>query len=152
MSVETELLILKRLALFRCMPDEQLRLVAFGAERSRLREGRELFRENQPADCAYVVLNGQIDLYRTDTDGSMPVVRTVMPGAMIGELALISKIKRPVSAVAATESEVLRISRSIFRRILDEYPQTASRLYNHISGDFRKMVEKLNRSYSAYGE
>jgi len=142
MSVETELLILKRLPLFRCIDDEQLRLVVFGSERQRLREGRELYRENQPADCAYVVLSGQIDLLRLKTEGQ-EIVRSVMPGAMIGEMALLAKTKRPVSAVAARESEVLRVSRNIFHRILDEYPETSRRLYAHLNNEFKGMVERM---------
>jgi len=142
MSIETELLILKKLPLFRCIVDEQLRLVVFGSERQRLREKRTLYRENQPADCAYVVLSGQIDLLRTLGEGQ-EVVRSVMPGAMIGEMALFAKIKRPVSAVAARESEVLRVSRNIFLRILDEYPETGERIYSYLHGEFRTMVERM---------
>jgi len=146
MSVETELLILKRLPLFRCIADEQLRLVVFGSERQRLREGRELYRENQPADCAYVVLSGQIDLVRQKAEGQ-EIVRSVMPGAMIGERALLAKTKRPVGAVAARESEVLRVSRSIFHRILDEYPETSRRLYAHLNQEFKNMVARMGNTW-----
>jgi len=152
MSVETEVLILRRLPLFRCIADEQLRLVVFGSERLRLREGRELYRENQPADCAYIVLNGQIDLFHPiDVDGERPIIlRSLTPGAMIGEMALFSKIKRPTSAVAAYESEVLRVSRGIFRRILDEYPDIAKRIYHYLNADFRAMVERMGYSFGKY--
>jgi len=152
MSVETEVLILKRLPLFRCIPDEQLRLVVFGSERMRLREGRELYRENQPADCAYVVLTGQIDLFRTgEGDGeNVVILSSLMTGAMIGEMALFSRTKRPTNAVAACESEVLRVSRGIFRRILDEYPETAKRIYQHLNADFRAMVERMGYSFGKY--
>jgi len=142
MSIETELLILKKLPLFHCIIDEQLRLVVFGSERQRLREGRTLYRENQPADCAYVVLSGQIDLMRTRKK-TQELVRSVMPGSMIGEMALLAKTKRPVSAIAARESEVLRISRNIFHRILDEYPETGRRIYAYLNDEFRTMIEQM---------
>jgi len=156
MSVETEVLILRRLPLFRCIADDQLRLVVFGSERVRLREGRELYRENQPADCAYIVLNGQIDLFHpSDVTSEMkserPVVlRSLTPGAMIGEMALFSRTKRPTSAVAAYESEVLRVSRGIFRRILDEYPDIAKRIYHYLNADFRAMVERMGYSFGKH--
>jgi len=142
MSIETELLILKRLPLFRCIVDDKLRLVVFGSERQRLREGRTLYRENQPADCAYVVLSGQIDLLRTHPEGQEHI-HSVMPGAMLGEMALFAKMKRPVSAVAARESEVLRISRNILQRILDEYPEIGREIYAYLHGEFRMMVEHM---------
>ena len=145
MSVEDELLLLKQLAFFQCFTDEQLRLVAFGAERVQFRTGRELFRENQPADSAFVLMAGQIDLYQTSNDGPI-LVHNVMPGSMIGELSLICKMKRSVSAVAAEDGQALRISRGIFRRILDEYPQAAKLLFEHLSHDFQNMVQKLSNT------
>jgi len=144
MSIETELLILKKLPLFRCIVDEQLRLVVFGSERQRLREGRALYRENQPADCAYVVLSGQIGLLR-DGEEEQGVIRSVMPGAMIGAMALLAKTKRPTSAVAMRESEVLRISRNIFHRILNEYPETSQRIFAYLNSEFHTMAERMGK-------
>ncbi|UXN05915.1 cyclic nucleotide-binding domain-containing protein [Bartonella sp. HY761] len=145
MSVEEELLILKQLGFFQCFTDEQLRLVAFGAERVQFRAGRELFRENQPADSAFILMSGQIDLYQMGNEGPI-LVHNVMPGSMIGELSLICKMKRSVSAVAAEDGTALRVSRGIFRRILDEYPQAAKLLFEHLSNDFHHMVERLSNT------
>jgi len=144
MSIETELLILKRLGFFRCLPDEQLRHVVFAADTMRLREGRELFRENQPGDCAFVMLGGQISLYK-QAPAHPIVVRTVSAGEMIGKMALIAKIRRPVSAIAVKKSEVLRISQNIFKRALNEYPPSRKLLYRHLSTEFHAMIGKLGQ-------
>ncbi|AQS42272.1 MAG: cAMP-dependent protein kinase [Candidatus Tokpelaia hoelldobleri] len=143
MSIDSELTLLKRLGFFRCLPEEQLRLVVFGAERLTLREGRELFRENQPADSAFVLLGGQIDLYRQFGE-EMRNVRALQTGEMIGELALVSKTKRPVSAVAVETSTVLRISRGVFRRILAEYPESARQIRHYLGKDLRALAQKLD--------
>lgn len=145
MSVESELQALQQLAFFNCFTEEQLRLVAFGAERVEFRIGRELFRENQPADSAFILMSGQVDLYQISTEGPI-LVRHVITGSMIGELSLICKMKRPVSAVAAEDGIALRISRSIFRRILDEYPYAAKLLLEHLKYDFQTMVYKLSNT------
>lgn len=146
MSIEIELLILKRLGLFRCLPDDQLRLVVFGAERMLLQEGHELFREHQPADCAFVLLGGQIDLYHQIWERRV-MVRSVVAGEMIGEFALIGKTKRPVSAIVTKKCEVLRISHNNFRRILNEYPQSIKLLYQYLRDNFHEMTERLHNYY-----
>ena len=44
------------------------------------------------------------------------------PGTLLGELALIAEIKRPATATANEPSTVIRISRSLFLKMLEGYP------------------------------
>ena len=50
------------------------------------------------------------------------------PGTLLGESALLAETKRPATAVAREESTVLRISRAMFLKILEGYPDAAERL------------------------
>ena len=103
---------------------------------------RKLFREDDDADSAYVVLSGKITLYR-EHDGERVVVGTAGPGSMLGEMALIADARRLTSAAAAGEAEVLRLSRSMFRRILEEYPETARDLHARIVQDLQAMIRRI---------
>jgi CRP-like cAMP-binding protein len=47
---------------------------------------------------------------------------------LIGELALVVAMARPATAVALEPSSVLRISRSLFQRVLESHPEAARRL------------------------
>ncbi len=58
MAIEDDIRILETVGLFGTFTRDQLRLLAFGTERLVLREGRELYREGQSADCAYVIDRG----------------------------------------------------------------------------------------------
>jgi CRP-like cAMP-binding protein len=129
---------------------EPLRLLAFGSERLVLRPGRELYRANQPADCGFVVSSGEIELH-SDTESGKQNHGRFGRGALLGELALIAPSRRPVNATAATEAEVVRISRSVFMRILGEYPDVAAMLHKRISIELTSMaskVAKLGASFS----
>ena len=65
---------------------------------------------------------------------------------MLGELALIADSHRLTGAVAATDTEVMRLNRKLFRRILEEYPDVALFLHHRITADFQTMVAKLEHS------
>ncbi|MBC2883857.1 cyclic nucleotide-binding domain-containing protein [Ochrobactrum sp. CM-21-5] len=150
MALDDDIRILGTVGLFESFTPEQLRLLAFGAERLVLRAGRELFREGQSADCAYIVVSGNITLFH-ETDQGRVTIRPVAPGAMLGEMALIAQTTRLTGALAEVETEVIRISRSIFRRILEEYPEVAAMLHTHISrnlleliGEIEKVAPRLN--------
>ncbi len=47
------------------------------------------------------------------------------------------------SAFAATDSQVLRISRRMFRRILEEYPDLAVHLHKRIAEELQTLVARI---------
>ena len=64
MALDDDIRILSGVGLFAELTQEQLRLLAFGAETMRFAAGREIYRENATADCAYVIARGEVVLYR----------------------------------------------------------------------------------------
>ncbi len=142
MALDDDIRILSGVGLFKELSPEQLRLLAFGAENMKLRAGRELYREGQKADCAYVVARGQVSLYR-EREGERQVLATLGDGAIMGELALIADTKRLTGAQTETETDVIRLNRSLFRRILEEYPDVAIRLHRRISADLERLLVEI---------
>jgi CRP-like cAMP-binding protein len=51
---------------------------------------------------------------------------------LLGELALICEIRRPATATANEPSTVIRISRSLFLKMLEGYPHAAHVLRDQI--------------------
>jgi cAMP-binding proteins - catabolite gene activator and regulatory subunit of cAMP-dependent protein kinases len=142
MALDEDTRILAGVRLFQGFTGEQVRLLAFGAERLVLPAGRRLFRQDDAADCAYVVVRGLVRLFYEDRGERVPVA-DVGPGTLVGELALIADTKRLTGAEAHEESELLKIDRRIFRRILEEYPEIAVTLHRRISADIRDLVSRL---------
>jgi CRP-like cAMP-binding protein len=151
MALADDIKVLSQVRLFEPLGEEQLRLLAFGAETMKLPKGRELYKEGRKADCAYVVAQGAVDLFRM-LRGQRQVVQTAGPGTMLGEIALIADTDRPTSAVAAEDSVVIRLNRTLFRRILEEYPEIAARLHDSIADALRDMIAKLSRLESRFSE
>ncbi|WP_163364864.1 cyclic nucleotide-binding domain-containing protein, partial [Escherichia coli] len=71
-------------------------------------------------------------------------LKSVGPGAVLGEMAIIAQTKRLTSAMADTETEVIRLNRSLFRRILEEYPEIAAALHTQISEDLSEMIAAIS--------
>lgn len=142
MSLEDDIRVLSGVSLFEDLSGEQLRLLAFGAERNTLTAGRELFHPGQNANGGFVVVSGKLDLF-TQTPRGRKVVKQVGPGTLVGELALITETQRLTGAVAAEDVVVLRISRSLFRRMLEEYPETAARLHAEFSERLCELLDEI---------
>jgi CRP-like cAMP-binding protein len=142
MALDDDIRILSGVGLFEELTPEQLRLLAFGAENMRIGAGRELYREGQKADCAYVIARGSVSLYR-QRDGERQVLETLGESSIMGELALIADTTRLTSAVAETDTEVIRVNRMLFRRILEEYPDVAIALHRRISRDLETLIKRI---------
>jgi CRP-like cAMP-binding protein len=144
MALDDDIRILSAVRLFEGFTQEQLRLLAFGADTLRLSQDRRLYREDDGADTAYVVVSGSITLFR-EQDGKRAMVGTAGPGATLGELALIADTRRMTSAAAATDAVVMRLDRKMFRRILEEYPETAAALHRRILEDLQEMIGRIEK-------
>lgn len=123
MALNDDIALLARQPLLGLMDRDALRLLAFAAESRSLRAGDVLFRRGEGSDGAFLVVSGAIALSRED-DGR-PAEEVAGPGALIGELALFAAVERPVTAMAREPAQVMRLPRSVMRRVLAESPDSA---------------------------
>ncbi|MEX6505016.1 cyclic nucleotide-binding domain-containing protein [Jiella sp. M17.18] len=142
MSLESDIAILRTVPLFDDLETDQLRLLAFGAEHRRLRAGEFVFRENARADAGFVIASGQVALVRGRGEAET-VVGSYGPGALLGELALITETKRPASAKTETDCDLIRITRPLFRRMLEEYPEFAARLHTRLRDQLETLMAEI---------
>ena len=66
----------------------------------------------------------------------------VGPGTLLGELAMLTDTTRPVTATALEPSTVLRIPRTLFLKMLEGYPDAASRLRDMLATPHRSIRQR----------
>lgn len=137
MALADDIRVLTGAPVFSSLPEEALRLVAFGAVRRFVAEGETLFREGTPADDACIVVSGRIAILAADGEVAHAPAGA---GALLSELALISAVQRKFTAVAERDSEILAISRSLFRRLVEEYPQAGAVIEARVRENIRKLA------------
>ena len=118
---------------------DALRVVGNVADRRDLRAGETLFRAGERSDGGYVVLSGEIGV--DEPDGRSAVHG---PGALIGRTALFMRGHRPADAVARTDAAVLRISPTLMKRVLEEYPEGIGPIGRAISSDLDGLRARLD--------
>ncbi|KPF67803.1 cyclic nucleotide-binding protein [Bosea sp. AAP35] len=142
MALDDDIALLARQPLLSLMERDALRLVAFAAESRILRAGDVLFRIGEPSDGAVLVISGTIAL--DSREDGQPAQEIVGEGALIGEMALFAAVARPVTAIAREPSQVMRLSRSVMRRVLAESPASAQAVAAAISERLLGFVGQLN--------
>ena len=141
MSIEDDIAFLERVPALRLLGRDALRILAIGSESRYVHEGISLFGEGEDADGAYVVQEGSFDL--VSKKNGIPA-SVAGPGTLIGELALLTETKRPVAAVAREPSSVVRIPRQLFLKMLEGYPDAATRMRD-------AMATRVNQTASEFG-
>ncbi len=142
MSADDDIRNLSKIPILGALESDALRLIVFAGETRILRAADILFRRGDRSDCGYVLTSGVIALDARD-DGT-PATLISKPFTLIGELALISETERPVTAVARQPSTVLKIPRSLFLRVLREYPQSARTLRAMMAARVDGLMRELN--------
>ena len=142
MSLDSDIDLLRAVPLFADFSDEQLRLLAFGAEDRDFPAGTILFEEGDRADSAFIVARGAIDIRGPD---GATLLTVTQPGALIGETALMTETTRANGAITSENTTVVQIRRSLFRRILREFPDLTARLYTSMAKRLSGTITDLNR-------
>jgi CRP-like cAMP-binding protein len=130
MTIEDDIAFLERVPTLRLLGRGALRILAIGAESRYVQSGQVLFSVGEDADCGYVVQQGSFSLTPRTQDGGEIVAG---PGTLLGEAALLAETKRPTTATAREPATVIRISRALFLKMLEGYPDSARRLRDLIA-------------------
>ncbi|MEH2473068.1 CRP-like cAMP-binding protein [Nitrobacteraceae bacterium AZCC 2161] len=125
MSIDDDVALLERVPTLRLLGTAALRVLAIGSEQQEFARGSVLFRLGDDADCGYVVQRGA---FRISLDDGSDYEVIAGPGTLIGELALMVAMQRPSTAISLEYSTIIRISRSLFQRVLESDPAAARRL------------------------
>src|SRR5580765_7214086 len=132
MTIEDDIAFLERVPSFAILGRDALRILAIGAESRYVHGGEVLFTVGDPADGGKVMQDGSFTLRPGATD-SRDAGLTVTRCTLLGELALLTETTRPVTATAAEPSTVIRVTRSLFLKMLEGFPDAARRLRDYIA-------------------
>ena len=142
MSLSQDIAILQSIPMLADFADDQLRLLAFSAESMDYRNGMTLFDEGERADGGMVIAAGDVSLQKRGSDG-FEEIDLAPAGTLLGETAMLIEATRPCRAVAVGGVRVIRIRRALFKRMIQEYPELAQRLFEAHAARYRATASAL---------
>jgi CRP/FNR family cyclic AMP-dependent transcriptional regulator len=130
----TALEALQRSPLFKDFTETGLRIFAAIAQEKAIPAGTPLFVENMVGESLFIVKSGTVRVTQRGPDGERELA-VLGAGEHLGELALLTKSVRLVSAIAATPCEVVELAQRDFVRLQPQKPQACLKLALAIAGD-----------------
>jgi hypothetical protein len=126
---------LKSLPLFERLTTRQLMNLANEVREEQHGSGTIVFREGEPGDCLYLIVEGQVRVTRGET-----LLREQGPKSFFGEIAVLEGENRTATVATVTPVRFLRLDRDDLLRLMEELPaiaigicQTLSRLVSELS-------------------
>ena len=104
-----------------------------------------LFEHGDVAAHFFLLLEGQIKLYRLSPNGNEKVIEFVRPGESFAEaIMLMDKQVYPVSAMALTDSRLIRIDSREFIKLLRSSVDTCFVLMAEMSKRIRGLINEID--------
>jgi diguanylate cyclase (GGDEF)-like protein len=120
-------------------------LMALGREES-LDAGCLLWREGEPGEEVVILLEGTLDVIH-DTEGETVLLRSVVPGALVGEIAMLDGRGRSATVRAATPCRMVRIGAAALREFLKVRPDLSDEFLRLQADRVRSLTGQVSRSY-----
>lgn len=90
--------------------------------------GWPLIEIGDPPDCIHFVLSGALAAFQIVADGQARLIGYIRAGEPVGEMALIAGERHQHAVYATRDSEVLRISRAGFNRLVRLHPSVMQQI------------------------
>ena len=135
--------VLKQMPLFHHLSYKEIIRVLNVTEVREFQPGQEIIKEGAAGDEMFIVLRGKIRLHKNGA-----FITNLASGAHMGEMALVDRGPRSVSATAEERSRVLTLRRREFYQIIRKDPQLSVKLlwsFVQVLADrLRKTTEDLS--------
>jgi len=137
--------VLRQSWLFSKLTDTQLDKVYQHSQLIHLDTCQILFRQGQIIKHFYLVLSGKIKLYRLSHDGQEKIIEFLRTGDVLAEsIMFIDEPNYPANTAALVSSEVLRIDATVFKKLLQESPETSLILLAEMSTKLHKFIYEID--------
>jgi len=124
MSLKEEFELLRRVPIFAEIEPAKLKLLALMSERVAFDPGKRLMRQGDPADAAYLIIDGEAEVI-VETPAGPVTVATVGANEIVGEMGILCNAPRNATVCAKNRLITLRISKELFMRMVREFPNMA---------------------------
>jgi signal transduction histidine kinase len=154
---------LKNVFFFKNLSDDEIGMVLAVCHEEVFSPGKLLFAEGAMADRFYIVLEGQVEVYKNYTDPKPDLLGTHGPGHFFGEMALVDELPRSATVVAKDTTRVLFLYRNDFHQLIRAHSSIALSVMMSMSylvrssneafvEDLRRRNDELEAAYTELEE
>ena len=142
MSLHEEVEALRNIPLFAKIDASKLKLLAFTSERVNYDPGKDLFKQGDPGDAAYIILDGEADIIVNTPDGEL-VVASMKKNDFVGDIAILCDVPRTATVRATKPLSTLVITKDLFFQLVTEFPDMSVEIMRELAQRLHKTTQDL---------
>ncbi len=142
MGLQEEIVLLRNIPLFSKVEASKLKLIAFTSERVTFKAGDYLCKEGDVGKAAYILMKGRAEVTISTPDGPFHIA-DLGENDIFGEVALLCDVPRTASVQAKTDISTLCISKALFFRLLEEFPQVGIEVMREMAHRLEMTTNRL---------
>jgi|ETNmetMinimDraft_30_1059905.scaffolds.fasta_scaffold57837_1 CRP-like cAMP-binding protein len=135
---------LRSVKLFAKFDEEQIAAVQQVMRRRRVSSADVVFEQGADGDTLVVLVDGMLRVEVVGEDGTPTPMARIQAGEVVGEMAVLDPAPRSASVVAATDCEVLELSRGGLLQLRRSAPSVSSGIVSGIIGDVTRRLRDVN--------
>ena len=120
MSMISNLDLIRRVALFSLLTNDQAQVVADGVVKRRFRRGELVVEQGSKSDALFILLNGRARVLTADARGREVILAVLQSGDYVGEMSLIDNEPHSATVRVEVQTDMLVLGRAEFERCLPE--------------------------------
>ena len=143
---------LRRIKSLALLTDEQLAAFLDFVELVPCAFSDTLFKEGQPGDSMFLILEGKMRVYIKQKSGEVFFLRILNAGDTFGEVALLNQAVRSASVEAVESSVLIKISSATLQKIISQQPALAAQFLYHLARSLGHQLGDLTTKVRAQRE
>lgn len=113
----------------------------------KLQKGEILFYEGEMAEAFYILLDGELKIYKTGNKSNEIILHHLKASSMVAEMASIEKVQFPASASAQSNDTKVAVVRSeIFLNFIEQNPEFSWQLIRSLTQKIKGLEKSINRN------
>ncbi len=139
---------LKNVPVFQDLSDPEIRTLIQGSRVRRFNNSDPiLFKEGDRGDGVYIILRGEVEVYKVDRSGAEFMLTVLPAGDFVGEMALLEDKPRSAHARAKGEVLALFVTRNDYVNLVGSQPAALSKLFLRMLSTLSERLRLLNEHY-----
>jgi len=143
-SLIDQILFLQNIPICQTLTVDELGQIAAITKTDNFEEDEILFKEGDLGDQAYIVITGEVKIYKRIRKDNEITIARLRNGECFGEMALFDGEPRSASARTTAPSVLSIYSREDLMTVIDQYPTIALGIINEISKRLRNVQMNLD--------
>ena len=140
------LLALRQVPLFAHLSLDQLEVIHRAMKTVQYVEGEVIVCEGEPGTELFVLLDGEVEVYRGRGSSQPTLLNTLQPVSSFGEIAILGGERRSASAVASRDSTLLSLGGERIKELILQMPEISFEIFRSLIARIRVAEQRAEDS------